>query len=139
VSRRVLLDTSPLVAFFNRRDRHHDWAVEQWGRLEPPLLTCEAILSEAAFLLGREGTGAPVLELVARGLVETPFRLQDETSSVARLMARYEDVPMSLADACLVRMSEQLADSQVLTLDRHFTIYRRHGRRTIPTIMPTRR
>ena len=88
-----------MVAFFNRRDRHHDGAVAQWGRLEPPLLICEAVLSEAAFLLGREGTGAPVLELVARGLVETPFRLQDETSSVARLMARYADVPMSLAAA----------------------------------------
>ena len=139
MSHRVLLDTGPLVAFFNRRDRHHDWTVEQWARLEPPLLTCEPVLSEASFLLGRAGRAAPVLELVARGLLKISFSLQDQATAIARLMARYEDVPMSLADACLVRMSEQLTDSQVLTLDRHFTIYRRHGRRTIATIMPARR
>jgi len=136
VSRRVLLDTGPLVAFFNRRDRHHEWTVDQWSRLTAPLLTCEAVLSEASFLLSRHTAHSPVLELVERGLLQAPFRLEDEVSAVRRLVGRYTDVPMSLADACLVRMSEQHADCAVLTLDRHFTVYRRHGRQLIRTIMP---
>ena len=96
-------------------------------------------MSEASFLLRRYAGHAPVLELVARGLLQVRFRLDDEVSAVENLLTRYENVPMSLADACLVRMSEQHDDSAVLTLDRHFSVYRRHGRQVIPTIMPASR
>ena len=77
-----------------------------------------------------------VLKLVERGLVRLPFRLEAETGSVRRLLSRYSDVPMSLADACLVRMSEQVSNSVLLTLDRDFKVYRKHGRNVIPTRMP---
>ena len=69
-------------------------------------------------------------------VVQLPLRLQDEHSAVKVLLARYADVPMSLADACLVRMSEQYTNSLVLTCDSDFRRYRRHRRQRIPTIMP---
>ena len=133
----VITDTGPLVALLNQRERMHDWSREQFGRIRPPVITCEAVLSEACFLLrGLHGGVDALLELVARGVVAMPFRLTDELSSVTRLLARYRSVPMSLADACLVRMAEQFDTSAVLTLDKHFQIYRKNGRIVIPTLTP---
>ena len=134
----VILDTGPLIAFLNSRDGHHNWAREQWARVEPPFLTCEAVIAEASFLARRLASGAPeaVVSLVERGVLDVSFRLADEAAAVERLMKKYDDVPMSLADACLVRMSEQHAGSVVLTLDGDFRIYRRSRRRPIPTRMP---
>lgn len=133
--RAVIVDTGPLVAFLNRRDRHHAWAVEQFASFRPPLLTCEAVLSEAAYLL-RTLPGGPLslLELVARGVVAPSFRLQDEVAAVKTVVKRYG---RDLADACLVRMSEVHSDCVVLTIDSEFRdVYRRHGRKGIPTRLP---
>ena len=133
----VLLDTGPLVAVLNRRDVYHGWASGQWARIEPPLLTCEAVLSEACFLL-QSVAGGPkaVMELIQRGIIDPAFHLADHRKPVARLMAKYASVPMSLADACLVRMSELQSDSAVLTLGRDFRLYRKHVRHVVPVIMP---
>lgn len=137
MKQKILVDTGPLVALLNRRDTHHAWAAEQARRLPAPLQTCEAVLSEAFFLLLKSSGGASaLLDLVARGLVRPTFCLREEIEPVEKLVTKYEDQPMSLADACLVRMSEQIAGAVVLTLDRDFTVYRRHGRRTIPLISP---
>lgn len=134
---KVLLDTGPLVAFLNRHDRYHAWAIEQMAVIEPPLATCEAVLSEACFLLRQLPGGCEaVLKLVQRELLALPFRLENESAQVSKLLARYADVPMSLADACLVRMAELHAESVVLTLDRDFKVYRKSSRQVIPTIMP---
>lgn len=134
---RVLLDTGPLVAFLNRRDEHHRWARDVLDGLPPALLTCEAVLSEACFLVRRlPGGPQAVLELVRRGVVEPAFRLEEEVEEVRRLLARYADVPMSLADACLVRMTELDRQTKVLTLDADFRIYRRNRRQVVPVIMP---
>jgi predicted nucleic acid-binding protein len=133
------LDAGPLVAFLNRRDRYHAWATEQLAGVRPPLLTCEAVLSEACFLLRRlDGAVDAVFRLLERGLICVGLRLADEAPSVRRLLARYRRVPMSLADACLVRLAELHADSAVLTLDHDFRIYRKSGRQTIPTLIPAR-
>jgi predicted nucleic acid-binding protein len=133
----VLVDTGPLVALLNRRETHHDWARQQFSLLEPPLLTCESVLSEACFLL-RELPAGPdaLLQLVSRGVINTRFDFSSEATTVARLMKRYANVPMSLADACLVRMAELHAESSVLTLDSHFRIYRKNGRQVIPALLP---
>jgi predicted nucleic acid-binding protein len=137
MTRPTLLDTGPLVAFLNRRDRYHPWATAHMARLRPPLLTCEAVLSEACFLLRTWHSGsATVLELLERGLVQVPFCLREEVGRIKRLLTRYANVPMSLADACLVRMTEQYTDSVVLTCDSDFRLYRKHGRQVIPTLMP---
>jgi uncharacterized protein len=133
-----LIDTGPLVAALNRRDRFHGWARRILGDVRPPLLTCEAVLSEAAYLL-RGVSGGPValLELVTRGLVSSSFRLEDEASAVRQLLVKYASARIDLADACLVRMSEAHVDCELLTLDREFRdVYRRRGRQVIPTVMP---
>jgi predicted nucleic acid-binding protein len=134
----VLLDTGPLVALLRRRDRYHNWAVEQFRRIDPPLHTCEPVIAEACHLLtswpgGRES----VIKLLETGALKIGFHLPDEMLSIRALMARYRNVPMSLADACLVRMSEQNTSGKILTLDSDFLIYRKHGRQTIPIIIPT--
>lgn len=137
----VLADTGPIVAFLNGRDRHHRWAVESLARLRPPLLTCEAVLSEAAYLLrALPAGGERVMDLVTRGVLRIAFDLEQESAAVGRLLRRYGSVPMDLADACLVRLSELHADSSVLTIDSEFRdVYRRNGRQVIPTLSPGRR
>jgi uncharacterized protein len=133
----VIVDAGPLVALLNRRERHHEWSHEQFQQLRPPLLTCEAAISEACFLLrGVHGGVEALIQLLSRGIVTTPFCLADELASIARLLVRYRSIPMSLADACLVRMAEQYADGTVFSLDDHFRIYRKNGRLVIPTLMP---
>lgn len=135
--RRVLLDTGPLVAFLNRRDRHHVWAKDRLAEAATPALSCEAVLTEASYLLRHDANGPrSVANLVADGLIAVPFRFATEAQRIERLLARYADVPMSLADACLVRLAEIEAGSAVLTLDTHFRIYRMHGRQVIPVLMP---
>lgn len=133
----MIVDTGPLVALLTRSDTWHDWTKRQFETVAAPLLTCEGVVTEAAYLLSRTrgGVGA-LLGLLARGVIEVRFSLQTEIESIERLMRRYASVPMSLADACLVRMSELHSASTVLTLDSHFSIYRRNGRRTIPLAAP---
>ena len=133
----VLLDTGPLVSFLASGLRYHSWAVEQWKRIRPPLLTCEPVLSEAAFLLQREGMGADaVFALLERGVIQVSFSIQEQQVDLRALMHRYRNQPMALADACLVRLSEIHPKGEVFTLDCDFRIYRRHGNRVIPLIIP---
>lgn len=136
----TLIDTGPLVAFLNRRDRHHRWAVDTMAALRPPLLTCEAVLSEACYLVRKLPRGGEaVLEMLARGVVRPVFRLEEEAAAVKTLLSKYGDVPMDLADACLVRMTELYAESVLVTVDTEFRdIYRRQGLKRIPTVLPHR-
>jgi predicted nucleic acid-binding protein len=131
----VLLDTGPLVAYLASRDQHHDWAVAQFSALREPVLICEPVWTEAAFLLSRRGLSSEILWTIRRReVVKFAFNLDADYVSVASLMHRYAEVPMSLADACLVRMSELHRDCHVFTLDQHFKLYRRFGRQVIPLI-----
>ncbi|WP_448265742.1 type II toxin-antitoxin system VapC family toxin [Nostoc sp. DSM 114159] len=98
----VLLDTGPLVALVNSREQFHKWVKNQFGQIEPPLLTCESVVTEACFLLQNVyGGEAAVISFVQKGIIHLPFRLSKE-AAVDELMQRYQSVPMSLADACLV-------------------------------------
>ena len=134
---RVLLDTGPLVGYLNQKDQHHAWAVESWSALFDPLWTCESVFSEAVFVLQSEGMSIePLLRLVERGIIHVEFVLEKNRADVFRLLRKYADQPMSLADACLVRMAELDQHCQVLTTDRDFMVYRRHGRHVIPVISP---
>ncbi len=136
--RPVVLDTGPLVAALNSHDPHHHWAVGQWKALAPPILICEAVIAEVCFLARRirRGNQGDVLDLVRRGVLDIPFSLAEEIDPVRGLMEKYRDVPMSLADACLVRMSELHRGSVVFTLNRDFGVYRRHRRQAIPLLAP---
>jgi predicted nucleic acid-binding protein len=132
----VLVDAGFLVSLFNRRDSHHRWAVELAQRLPPPWQTCEAVLSEVFHLV--DARGVPTFDRLLRGrALVAPFRLADDLESALRLMRKYAQVPMSLADACLVRMTETIGGVQLLTTDADFRIYRRHGRQAIPCVMPS--
>src|SRR5260221_3946895 len=134
---RVILDTGPLVAYLNRNDQHHQWAVDSWSALVDPLWTCEAVLSEAIFVLQSEDASIePVLRLLERRLIHVDFSMNEQRSDVMRLLRKYADQPMSAADACLVRMSELTDASQVFTTDRDFRVYRRKGRHVIPLLAP---
>jgi len=133
----VIVDAGPLVAFLKRDDEHHDWARQVFDRLTNPLLTCDSVLSEALFLLQQTHGGTEQLvTLLERGIVAPCFDLATQLSEVGKLLRKYESVPMSLADACLVRMVELHPRSSVFTLDSDFQIYRRNRRQTIPVISP---
>lgn len=136
----VIVDTGPLVALINRRERHHVWASEVLDTVEPPVFTCDPVLSEACFLLQNvDGGSDAVLELVTRGIVRSDFHVMAEIDSLRALVKKFASVPMSLADACLVRMTELDQKSVVLTLDSDFGIYRRNRRQVVPTISPGKR
>src|SRR5688572_27939030 len=123
----VLVDAGFAVALLNRADAHHAWAATQAPRFPPPWRTCESVLSEAFHLLGARG--APALStLLRRRAVVVAFELGDDLGPVLALMKKYADVPMSFADACLVRMTEMSADPVILTTDADFRVYRRHSR-----------
>jgi predicted nucleic acid-binding protein len=133
----LLCDTGPLVAFFNLRDQFHPWAKKQFYRIRQPLLTCEAVISEVVFLLHDDGLPAdPIFEALERRQILVQFSAQEHWPDLRRLMSKYGNLPMSLADACLVRMAELAPHSQVITADHHFRIYRRHGRQMIPLLAP---
>jgi predicted nucleic acid-binding protein len=135
--KRVIVDTGPLVALLSASDAHHEWARGVFDTVEPPMFTCEAVISEACFLLRRIKRGQDaVLDLVARDVVTVAFSLASELGAVRRHMERYASVPMSLADACLVRMSELEPRATVVTLDGDFKIYRRNRRQVIPSLLP---
>jgi uncharacterized protein len=133
----IIMDTGPLVALFDKRDPDHLWAREEMNRLPDRVITCEPVLMEACFLLGR-GRIDPIviLQAVKDGTLQVPFGIGDEAGALETLMKRYADTPMSLADACLVRLSEIHKDCRVFTLDRHFKSYRRYGRSVIPLLSP---
>ncbi len=132
-----LLDTGPLVSFLGAGLEYHAWAVEQWKLFRPPLLTCEPVLTEAAFLLKRKGGDTDALfTLLERGVIRISIAIEREQADIRALMHRYRNRPMSLADACLVRLSELHPRAEVFTLDGDFRIYRRHGNKSIPVRMP---
>src|SRR5689334_8696418 len=117
---------------FNPRDAQHRWVHDQLGEIRPPLLSCEAVLAEACHLLEHiSGVSGQVVQLLSRGFVAAPFRVSEDAVAIERLMTRYANVPMSLADACLVRMAERIDGSAVLTFDGDFRIYRKAGRQVI--------
>ena len=135
MARNVLVDAGFLVALLSRRDSHHQWAVMQVPGHALPWRTCEAVLSEAFHLLGAHGVRGLSALLRRRALI-VAFDLDDDLESALKLLQKYADVPMSLADACLVRMTETLPDPIILTTDSDFRIYRRHSRQMVPCMMP---
>lgn len=131
----VLVDAGFLVALLSSRDTHHRWAAQQASELAPPWSSCEAALSEAFHLLGAAG-GPALRSLLRRRSLRVGFDLAQHVEPVLKLMHKYADMPMSLADACLVRMSEALSGCVILTTDADFRVYRRHSRQIVPCRMP---
>jgi len=131
----VIVDAGFIVALLSRRDTHHTWARDTAGRFPPPWQTCDAVVSETVHLLGTR-RASPLHALLRRRSLTLAFDLARELEPVLRLLEKYADVPMSLADACVVRMTEVDGDPMVLTTDSDFKIYRRHSRQVVPCTMP---
>jgi len=130
----AIADTGFIVAFAHRNDQHHNWATDIARQITPPLLTCEAVLAEAAFHL--ESTSL-VLSLVQDGLLRLAFDCSRHLEALIELANRYEDMNPDLADLCLIRMSELYPRYSVITVDEaDFRVYRRNKREVIPTICP---
>jgi predicted nucleic acid-binding protein len=133
----VIVDAGPLVAYLNKDEQDHEWTQARFKELHAPLLTCDAALSEAFFLLqNTHGSSEKLLGLLERGVVVLQFDLRAELPGIGQLLRRYSAVPMSLADACLVRMAELHKGAKVFTLDSDFQIYRKNRRQVIPLIFP---
>ena len=129
-----IADTGFLIAFLDRNDRYHPWAVSAAQRMDTPLLTCEAVLAETAF--HRESV-AVVLEMISLGMLQLAFDCSSHLVSLSALAIRYSDRKPDLADLCLIRMSELYPKHIVLTIDeRDFRVYRRNKRETIPILCP---
>jgi len=135
--KRCIVDTGALVALLDRSDIHHSWAVNSFKKLRPPLVTCEAVFKETLYLLSDLPPSSQALaRLHDDGLLRINFAFEDHAMTVWKLLEKYRDLPMDFADACLVRMTELHDDCQVWTIDSHFRVYRRHGRQSIPLLMP---
>jgi len=131
---KAIADTGFIVAFGNRTDFHHAWALEVAERISEPLLTCEAVLAEAAFHLG---SSPYVLALVQNEMLRLAFDCARHLESLADLGRRYEDRKPDLADLCVIRMTELYPRHVVITVDESdFRVYRRNKRDVIPLLCP---
>lgn len=132
-----MIDTGPLVAYLDADHADHEWVADAFRLSSEPFATCEAVLSEAVFLLHRDRIGhRRLFELMDRGLVRLNFSLADHIAEIAAKMRDYANLPMSLADACLVRMAELHPRAEIITLDRHFKLYRTRDRRVLRLRLP---
>ena len=129
----VIVDASFLVSLLSRREADHTWADHQARRHPPPWKTCDAVLSEAFHLLDSAGE---LSALIRRRAIQSALNFDETADAVLALMDKYANVPMSFADACLVRMTEILSDPILLTTDSDFRIYRRNSRQVVPCVMP---
>ena len=129
-----IADAGFLVAFLNRKDRYHHWALDIAREVETPLLTCEAALAEAAYHVQ---SSSHILSLLESGLIQLRFDLASAWPRVKLLASRYADRNPDLADLCLICLSEDFPHHEVVTVDSDFVIYRRWEREIIPTRRPT--
>ena len=133
----AIVDTGPLVVFFDRAEQHHRWVAERFEELDAPLLVCESVLAETMYLLARYPRAQDtILELIQNGALCVAFRLEESLAELRKLLQKYRDTPMSLADVCIVRMAEIHDRHAVLTLDSDFLSYRKHGRTSLTLIHP---
>jgi uncharacterized protein len=133
----AIVDTGPIVAFFDRAERNHRWVAERFESIDAPLLVCEPVLAEAMYLLARYPRAQDALmEFIQIGALSVALRIDEHVGALRKLLQKYKDTPMSLADACIVRMSEIHERHAILTLDSDFLIYRKHGRAALTLIHP---
>ena len=94
MERKIIVDTGPLVAFLNRDDRFHEWAVEQWAHIRSPMLTCKAVIAESCFLLRHLENGSEsVLKLMGRKVLHIGLRLVEEHNHIMKYLRRYAISP----------------------------------------------
>jgi predicted nucleic acid-binding protein len=133
----AIADTGPLVAFFDSTEQHHRWVAERIEELETPLLVREPVLTETSYLLARYSKAqAALFNLLEKGALSLAFRIEEHVDALRSMLHKYRDIPMSLADACVVRMAEIHQRHSILTLDSDFSIYRKYERVPLTLIHP---
>lgn len=121
----VLLDTGVIVAWLDGSEQFHTRAAKILDRLSGPFFTCESVIAEACYLLRRmPGASEVVIENVADGIFQIPFRLSESSRAVQRILRKFRDRGIDLADACLIHLASELRSAEILTLDSDFRIYR---------------
>ena len=136
----VLLDTGVIVALLDRSERRHAECVEALELLDAPLVTCDAVIAEACYLTrDLAGAAEAILENVRTGMFQIPLALSREAAGVQRLLRKYRDRKIDLADACLVHLATELRTGQILTLDSDFKVYRWAVTRVFEALLPWRR
>ena len=132
-----LLDTGPLAALFDPRDQYHEWAATALPQIAAPLATCEPVLTESFYLLSKTHNGVDLLlEFCATGSLVTDFRVLDHLSEIREFLRKYRNIPMSLADACLLLLAEQHPAATIITTDLDFLVYRSRNRRQLRVLAP---
>ena len=133
----TIIDTGVIVAYINRKDSYHKWAINILKTVSPPVITCEPVIIESSYILRKFEKGNQLLfQLIKEHLLEIRFNMQVEIEKIDSLFNQYADLPMSIADACLVRMFEIFHDSKIVTIDSDFKIYRKNKNEIIPLIIP---
>ena len=136
-SPRFLLDAGPLVAYFNPRDPYYAWARQFLDPIEPPMTTCEPVLAEAYHLLAKYHDGIDLLSIYcASDVLQIDFRVLDHAAEIRELIRKYRNLPMDLADGCLVLLAEQHPQATIITTDRDFLLYRTRSRRQLRILAP---
>ena len=134
-----LLDTGPMIAFLDKRDHWHEWAIKQFNKIDSPLYTCEAVITEIVFLMLRQGQKAEIiLDFVGKGdiIVKPLLTNKSHQQRIRQIIQNYHNLPASFADACLVTLAETMNDSSIFTLDNDFTIYRNRKGNPLSLIKP---
>ena len=133
----VLLDTGVVVALLDRSEGFHQRSVAAVEEIDRPLITCEAVIAESCYLLrGLEGAPEAVLENVARGVFLIPFQLSRSAPAVQGLLQKYRELPIDVADACLIQLANESGSDEILTLDRDFEVYRRGRNKPFRLLIP---
>jgi hypothetical protein len=128
----ILIDTGPLVAFFDASDRYHETCLDILKEMEEPLCTTWPVITESFYLLDFSYKAQDNLwQFLIRGGVEIANPEPVSWDRCRALMEKYQDLPMDLADASLVVVAEAKRIRRIFTLDhKDFSVYRpSHARR----------
>jgi uncharacterized protein len=125
----ILLDAGPMIALLRSDDRYHQECRETLQSLTEPLVSVWPVVTEAMYLLGFSWRAQDALwEFLERGAVTLLSVESPDFARMRELMKKYQDLPMDLADAALVRVAERERIHRIFTLDRRdFSLYRPEG------------
>ena len=133
----IIIDTGPIVSLFSNRDQWHNWTERFFDTLDIPMITCQAVLTESLFLMHRNNVQSDELfSFIKKGILIIENFNRNDWDNISKKMKKYSNIPMSFADACLVRMSENTPDARLFTLDSDFKIYRKTNNHVISLVIP---
>ncbi len=133
----TLLDTGAIVALLDRSERKHEACVAALGEVAGPLVTCEAVIAESCYLVRKmRGAAAAILENIATGAFQVPFQIARSAPQLQRILAKYRDREIDLADACLIHLANEIGSGDILTLDRDFDVYRWGANKPFRRLIP---